>query len=73
MRYAGSGCSPWHTPGHKMGLGADERLKKLITPWASGGGILADELDDPFAPAGAIAEAQQAAAEYFGARETVFR
>lgn len=73
MRYAGSGCSPWHTPGHKMGLGADERLKKLITPLGLRGEVsLADELDDPFAPAGAIAEAQQAAAEYFGARETVF-
>lgn len=73
MRYAGSGCSPWHTPGHKMGLGADERLKKLITPLGLRGEVsLADELDDPFAPAGAIEEAQQAAAEYFGARETVF-
>lgn len=71
--YAESGCSPWHTPGHKMGLGADERLKKLITPLGLRGEVsLADELDDPFAPAGAIAEAQQAAAKYFGARETIF-
>lgn len=71
--YAESGCSPWHTPGHKMGRGADARLQKLITPQGLRGEVsLADELDDPFAPDGAIAAAQQAAAGFFGARETVF-
>lgn len=73
VKYAESGCSAWHTPGHKMGLGADSRLKTLITERGLRGEVsLADELDDPFAPAGAIALAQQAAARYFGARETVF-
>ncbi|MDO4204595.1 MAG: aminotransferase class I/II-fold pyridoxal phosphate-dependent enzyme [Selenomonadaceae bacterium] len=73
VRYADSGCSPWHTPGHKMGLGADSRLKNLITPLGLRGEVsLADELDDPFAPTGAIAAAQQAAAKCFGARDTVF-
>lgn len=73
VKYAESGCSPWHTPGHKMGRGADQRLKNLLTPLGLRGEVsLADELDDPFAPTGAIAVAQQAAADYFGARETVF-
>ncbi len=72
-KYADSGCSAWHTPGHKMGLGADARLKSLITEQGLRGEVsLADELDDPFAPAGAVDMAQQAAAKYFGARETVF-
>jgi len=63
----------FHTPGHKRGQGAPENLKLLL-----GAGVFeADlpelpELDNLFAPEGAILEAQILAAAAFGAEQTWF-
>ena len=63
----------FHTPGHKRGQGSFEAFRDLIGDRA----LQADlpelpELDNLFAPQGAIDEAQQFAAETFGAEQTWF-
>ncbi|MBD1821183.1 aminotransferase class I/II-fold pyridoxal phosphate-dependent enzyme [Cyanobacteria bacterium FACHB-DQ100] len=63
----------FHTPGHKRGQGSFEGFRALIGDRA----LQADlpelpELDNLFAPQGAIAEAQSLAAETFGAEQTWF-
>lgn len=63
----------FHTPGHKRGRGSFAAFRELIGDRA----LLADlpelpELDNLFAPQGAIAEAQCLAAETFGAEQTWF-
>lgn len=63
----------FHTPGHKRGQGSFAAFRKLIGDRA----LRADlpelpELDNLFAPQGAIAEAQCLAAETFGAEQTWF-
>ena len=71
--YAGDGALAFHTPGHKQGLGAHPLLKKLIT--ASGlrqEVSLMEELDDLHEPAGCIKEAQELAADLWGAKESLF-
>ena len=71
--YAGDGALAFHTPGHKQGLGAHPLLKNLIT--ASGlrqDVSLMEELDDLHEPAGCIKEAQELAADLWGARESLF-
>lgn len=60
-------------PGHKQGQGASVRLRELLGDRA----LLADlpelpELDNLFAPEGAIASAQTDAAQVFGAEQTWF-
>ncbi|MBW4514253.1 MAG: aminotransferase class I/II-fold pyridoxal phosphate-dependent enzyme [Timaviella obliquedivisa GSE-PSE-MK23-08B] len=63
----------FHTPGHKHGKGAPEKLKVLL-----GAAVFkADlpelpELDNLFAPEGAILQAQVLAAAAFGAEQTWF-
>ncbi|BAU11238.1 arginine decarboxylase [Leptolyngbya sp. NIES-3755] len=63
----------FHTPGHKRGRGSFEAFRELIGDRA----LRADlpelpELDNLFAPQGAIDEAQKLAAETFGADQTWF-
>lgn len=63
----------FHTPGHKRGQGSFEAFRELIGDRA----LRADlpelpELDNLFAPKGAIDEAQILAAETFGAEQTWF-
>jgi len=63
----------FYAPGHKQGQGVSPRLRELLGPSA----LRADlpelpELDNLFAPAGPIAEAQQLAAQTFGAEATFF-
>lgn len=63
----------FHTPGHKRGQGIAQSLRT----WLGDSVFQADlpelpELDNLFAPAGVIAEAQQLAAEAFGAEQTWF-
>jgi len=66
-------CAAFHTPGHKRGQGTPENLKSLL-----GAAVFeADlpelpELDNLFAPEGAILQAQILAAEAFGAEQTWF-
>ncbi|MEM7593246.1 MAG: aminotransferase class I/II-fold pyridoxal phosphate-dependent enzyme, partial [Cyanobacteria bacterium P01_A01_bin.83] len=63
----------FYAPGHKRGRGASQLLKDLIEKAA----LTADlpelpELDNLFAPEGVIKEAQQLAAQTFGAEQTWF-
>ena len=63
----------FHTPGHKKGQGSDPQLQQLFGERA----FLADlpelpELDNLFAPEGAIAQAQYLAARCFGASASWF-
>lgn len=71
--YAGDGALAFHTPGHKQGLGAHPLLKSLITEAGLRQEVsLMEELDDLHEPAGCIKEAQELAAELWGARESLF-
>lgn len=63
----------FYAPGHKRGQGAPARLKALLGAQA----FLVDlpelpELDNLFAPEGVIRQAQELAAECFGAEQTWF-
>lgn len=63
----------FYTPGHKRGQGASASLRQLLGSAA----LRADlpelpELDNLFAPEGVIAQAQQLAAQAFGAQQTWF-
>lgn len=60
----------FYAPGHKRGQGASHRLRELL-----GAALAADlpelpELDNLFSPEGVILEAQELAAEVFGAEQT---
>ena len=71
--YAGDGALAFHTPGHKQGLGAHSLLKRLITEAGLRQEVsLMEELDDLHEPAGCIKEAQELAAELWGAKESLF-
>lgn len=71
--YAGDGALAFHTPGHKQGLGAHPLLRRLITEAGLRQEVsLMEELDDLHEPAGCIKEAQELAAELWGAKESLF-
>ena len=71
--YAGSGALAFHTPGHKQGLGAHPLLKRLITPEGLREEVsLMTELDDLGHPSMCIKEAQDLAAELYGADAAYF-
>lgn len=73
MDYVISGTIPFHTPGHKQGLGMHKRLRDFI-----GDNVLAIDLtqvgnlDDLNAPTGALREAHKLAAQAWGADHTHF-
>ncbi|MGB0562894.1 MAG: aminotransferase class I/II-fold pyridoxal phosphate-dependent enzyme [Spirulinaceae cyanobacterium] len=65
--------APFYTPGHKRGVGASAAFQELLGAAA----LQADlpelpELDNLFAPEGAIAAAEALAAQTFGAEQTWF-
>jgi len=65
--------APFYTPGHKQGQG----IPQPLADWLGKSVFQADlpelpELDNLFAPTGVIQEAQQLAAEAFGAEKTWF-
>ncbi|MFM2312462.1 MAG: hypothetical protein RLZZ04_1738 [Cyanobacteriota bacterium] len=65
--------APFYAPGHKQGQGVSQNLQNLMGKQV----FQADlpelpELDNLFAPAGAIAAAQELAAQTFGATKTWF-
>lgn len=65
--------APFHTPGHKRGQGISKKHRQLFGTAA----FRADlpelpDLDNLFAPEGVILQAQQLAAEAFGAEQTWF-
>ena len=71
--YAGDGALAFHTPGHKQGLGAHPLLRQLITPQGLKEEVsLMEELDDLHEPTMCIKEAQDLAAQLYGADAAYF-
>lgn len=72
-KYARDGALAFHTPGHKQGLGAHDRLRSLITDEGLRQEVsLMEELDDLHDPSGCIMAAETLAAELWRARDTMF-
>jgi len=73
MDYVDSGVVPFHTPGHMQGHGMDPAFREFV-----GDNVLAIDLtqirglDDLLQPTEAIAEAQELAAEAYGADHSFF-
>ncbi|MFN2461164.1 MAG: aminotransferase class I/II-fold pyridoxal phosphate-dependent enzyme [Candidatus Velthaea sp.] len=73
LDYVDAGVIPFHTPGHKQGLGMDRAFRDFV-----GDNVLAIDLtqirglDDLLQPEGPLVEAQELAAECFGAEHTYF-
>ncbi len=73
LEYVDSGVQPFHTPGHMQGHGADRAWREFV-----GDNILAIDLtpmpgiDDLLQPLESIKEAQELAAEAYGADHTFF-
>lgn len=73
QKYVDDGALAFHTPGHKQGKGVDSIIRKMIMPLGLKMDVsLMEELDDLFAPASCIKEAQQLAADLYGADESLF-
>ncbi|SFT61363.1 Arginine/lysine/ornithine decarboxylase [Selenomonas sp. GACV-9] len=71
--YARDGALAFHTPGHKQGLGAHPLLKNLITEEGLREEVsLMEELDDLHEPTMCIREAQNLAADLYGAEGAYF-
>ncbi|MBD2358652.1 aminotransferase class I/II-fold pyridoxal phosphate-dependent enzyme [Tolypothrix sp. FACHB-123] len=65
--------APFYTPGHKRGRGIAQPLADLLGQAVFGADLTElGNLDNLFAPQGAILQAQQLAAEAFGAKQTWF-
>jgi len=63
----------FYAPGHKQGKGVSEKIKTLMGKQLFAADLPElPELDNLFAPDGVIAEAQQLAADTFGAEQTWF-
>ena len=63
----------FHTPGHKRGQGITSKHRQLFGPAAFRTDLPElPDLDNLFAPEGVILQAQQLAAEAFGAEQTWF-
>ncbi|MFN2448461.1 MAG: aminotransferase class I/II-fold pyridoxal phosphate-dependent enzyme [Candidatus Baltobacteraceae bacterium] len=73
LEYVDSGVIPFHTPGHKQGIGMDPAFRQFV-----GDNICAIDLtpmpgiDDLLQPTESLLEAQQLAAEAYGADRTYF-
>ncbi|HEY4440084.1 MAG TPA: aminotransferase class I/II-fold pyridoxal phosphate-dependent enzyme [Candidatus Elarobacter sp.] len=73
LEYVDAGVIPFHTPGHKQGIGMDRAFRDFV-----GDNVLAIDLtqirglDDLLQPEEALVEAQDLAAECFGAEQTFF-
>lgn len=72
-RYAEDGAVGFHTPGHKQGKGMDTEFFDLVTPLGLKTEVsLMEELDDLHDPTMCIKEAQDLAAELYGADSSYF-
>jgi arginine/lysine/ornithine decarboxylase len=73
LEYVDSGVIPFHTPGHKQGVGMDRSFREFV-----GDNICAIDLtpmpgiDDLLQPTESLLEAQQLAAEAYGADRSYF-
>lgn len=73
LYYVNDGVIPFHTPGHKFGKGMHPTLEKLIGRDALALDLaLIEELDDFHEPYGCIKDAQDLAAELYGADHSFF-
>ncbi|MDQ0204777.1 aminotransferase class I/II-fold pyridoxal phosphate-dependent enzyme [Pectinatus haikarae] len=73
QKYVNDKAVAFHTPGHKQGKGANEILKKIVTPMGLKMDVsLMEELDDLFAPETCIKQAQDLAAKLYEADESLF-
>lgn len=71
--YVQDGVMPFHTPGHKQGKGMHPTLEKLIGKDALALDLaLIEELDDFHEPYGCIKDAQDLAAQLYGADHSFF-
>lgn len=72
-RYVNDGVVPFHTPGHKQGKGMHAELEKFIGKEALALDLaLMEELDDFYEPYGCIKDAQELAAQLYGADHSFF-
>ncbi|MBV8372659.1 MAG: arginine decarboxylase, partial [Candidatus Eremiobacteraeota bacterium] len=73
LDYVDAGVVPFHTPGHKQGIGMERAFRDFV-----GDNVLAIDLtqirglDDLLQPEEALVEAQALAAEAFGAEQSFF-
>jgi lysine decarboxylase len=73
LDYVDAGVIPFHTPGHKQGIGMERAFRDFV-----GDNVLAIDLtqirglDDLLQPEEALVEAQELAAECFGAQQSFF-
>jgi len=73
QHYIQDGVIPFHTPGHKQGKGMHSTLEKLIGKDALALDLaLIEELDDFYEPYGCIKDAQDLAAQLYGADHSFF-
>jgi lysine decarboxylase len=73
LKYVGDKVVPFHTPGHKMGKGMHPILEKIIGRDTLALDLaLMEEMDDFFEPYGCIKEAQDLAADLYGADHSFF-
>lgn len=70
--YAKEHFVPFHTPGHKIGVGAPSRLKAWMGPALPYDLGVMYALDDLHEPEGVLKEAQELAADLYGADYTWF-
>ncbi|MCP6759516.1 MAG: aminotransferase class I/II-fold pyridoxal phosphate-dependent enzyme [Fischerella sp. CENA71] len=65
--------APFYTPGHKLGVGISEKIANIFGQTVFRNDLPElTELDNLFAPTGVIQQAQELAAEAFGATQTWF-
>ena len=73
VQYAKKKTTPFHTPGHKQGNGAHFLLKTLVTEMGLKADVsLISALDNLHNPTGVIKEAQELAAQLYGAKAAFF-
>ncbi|MEW6684637.1 MAG: aminotransferase class I/II-fold pyridoxal phosphate-dependent enzyme [Candidatus Edwardsbacteria bacterium] len=72
-KYVKTEKTPFHTPGHKQGKGIDAELKRLVGQEIFKFDLtVLEETDCLFHPIGAIREAQELAAQAYGADKSYF-
>ncbi len=73
QKYSADKALPFHTPGHKQGLGAHPLLKNLVTAEGLRQEVsLMDELDDLHSPHSCIRDAEKFAAQLWHADDCLF-
>lgn len=73
LKYVNDGAMPFHTPGHKQGKGMHPRLEALLGRQTLALDLaLMAELDDLHEPHGPIKDAQDLAAQLYGADHSFF-